>query len=153
MSVDYNVFLGPYLEVMHVPTRKTEDLCGHEVDEGVKFCPECGTAQASRFREYLSSSATMEWFYEHEDDSESLRVVNAGEKGKEFYITNLLRPDSREMSFDPKHEETVQDLSEVNIAAERAGFKREFGSVILKMEELSRHPVKLKWGLLIWADC
>lgn len=157
MGIDYNAYLGPYVEVTTEIVRRDVDHCKKpDICPNSKqmFCPECGLEVSKR---HTSEEREIVEF-DTSDLNDNL-FNNAGMSYPPIYERNGRK--FRNYCFMPNkkgygrmldnEEEQVVELNTLNLQSEVSGFVMEFQPQI-KILEKAYGYCKLKWGLIRWCS-
>lgn len=160
MGVDYNVYVGPFLEVHNPPRQDKEErnCCSnphcskHKRETGDKFCSECG-------REIGTVSVAVEkplWFNSYEETDERIAPAchhyggfSGDKKDYNFFIPNLL---GYGRHFDAESMELLEITPET-ITDQTQRFTNDFAADFRKMADFfGSDSMKIKWGVMLYAS-
>lgn len=161
MGVDYNCYVGPYIQVHNPPVASTEeyhtcpnDLCrNHKRRLSQKFCELCGDeiklvafpCQAPK--DFDLYGECNEKLYEAMTE-----YGKSGDLKDEMIILSNVRgtPGFR---FDPEESYFAKELTAASSAEQIAEFSRIFAPELDKIiATFGADNVKVKWGVLAWAS-
>jgi len=161
MGVDYNVYIGPYAEVVVKTAKKTIDHCKDPKNcpthHSTKFCSQCGIEVEKRFKimefeepdlweveeKFYSALANIEREFPEE-------FKDNGVKCKKYrFIPNGKRDGSpeRTMSFDAMRDKIFEDWLGLDIKYEVNWFTQAYKLELFELEKACG-SVRIGWGCL-----
>lgn len=152
MSMDYCVYVGPYIEFPNVEipiqiVTNTYSICDNPTcskqskSQDGNFCKYCGKERVIvkkeekikvpiyRFLEDVESR----WKYDSDNCTLIVMAVNAATRS--FY-------------FDIKYDDVAQDLSNINANEAILEIKNEFSEQVSKLENIFKSKAIFKWGIV-----
>jgi hypothetical protein len=160
MGVDYNCYVGPYIQV-HNPPVGSIDEChtcpnqkcrNHKHRMSEKFCPDCG--QGIKLQGFPCLAPKDFDLYGECDERlyEAMSEYKPDKmKHEQFFLSNIRGTPGK--NFDPKDECCVEDMTNVEIANEVTQFTTTLAPELTKIKAFfGADNVKVKWGVLSWAS-
>lgn len=161
MSVDYNTFVGPYIEVYN-PKKDfvyeyyscpKKGCKNHNKEISSKFCPECGKKIELTSR--LSEKKIEFNMYEELDEDKLTEIMveypkENSQKDFLYFISNCRNLPGR--TFDCNYTEIYEiapDVPGMEINNFQLNCKEELAKLRKIFEDAN---VKVKWGVLIWCS-
>ncbi len=172
MGIDYNVYVGPYIEIetKKQPTKQKEyeykaclnNKCklfreaqrtkNHGYGEPpAKFCSQCG-GEIKTIKETLDEEYDV---YELCEEFGILDQVSPDYSDSENGDTQLFFPrieDRKGGSLNIKYDEVWEDLSDLDVAVEIEKVKQECSKALEVLEKAYGVKPKIKWGVISSAS-
>ncbi len=159
MGVDYNVYVGPYveIEILKKPTKKEtyeypgcpKPICRkyHEAQNKAKFCSDCGAAI-----ETIVEEVDEEWdIYELLEHHEVIGEMYPDSIDEENGDTQLFFPCAEDLkagSWSLKYDSVWEDLSDLNVEEEIQKVKDQCSKSLAILEEVYGAKPVVKWGVI-----
>jgi len=174
MSVDHNVYLGPYIACVYQPVERmnqvyfcsqTEGLqlpdprgrgTAHRVTSSDKFCSQCGSSISTKmvatgkFNSNVDQGALRQAINERLYEASSMGGGEFGAPNTEYWLSNVRDTITRQTKLD-SYEETALSITPELIQAEIQCLEKFFSKEI---EILKQHykSVQVVWGLLAYCN-
>lgn len=157
MSIDYNVYVGTYLEIKKniqyrdeiITTRCcVNESCSKKCYDPTKFCNLCGSPIGEVTRTKSVEISFYDVMEKLELDNEIYGVNVASPKDTIIYVSNS----GHGQSWDAKHDDGCEDFSDLDVKKEITDLEQELSPVFDKIEaEYGSRPV-VKWGVLLYKN-
>lgn len=154
MSVDYNVYVGPYLEYKVAVFVDKKLACEHEKTEN-PYCPKCGKnrEQQYKFVKTMKNDPDIDWC---EDFNEDFFKTNfyCDPPVENGYRTYLAIPNKGNFGNHLEFcSEEVRDLENLNTIEEKEKLETFFMETIEKLRKMCQHDnVSIKYGVICYAS-
>lgn len=158
MGIDYNVYLGPYIEYRVRKIVTMRSLCPRPEacpSPTTPYCQECGLETPVGSCSETCEEPEIETYDLFED---VLSEAISTESEDQAHITRRLIPNveregwPRDFSFNPRRYEGAVDLEPSVVSTETAWLAASFAPEIEKLVEAGALDVSVRWGLLYWQS-
>jgi hypothetical protein len=157
MSVNYNVYIGPYIQAynpakpgFHEYYGCPSETCNKDKKKSAdKFCPKCGTA-ITLLKVPKKAKVTFHVYDECDDRLNDLHVERRplDKADYEIFTPNVGKFGHQ---FTDRDDAQIIEFNETIMLAEVNRFKIEFSNEILKLEKaFGEKDVKVMWGVITY---
>lgn len=167
MGVDHNAYIGPYLRVTEVVTKKKIDRCEkHNRPDDAVYCPKCG--EKNRFYETETDDAPDDWSYSYKKNGKKcefndylystsfmsapeVTVKNGRRVRTYFYLPNRYHDEMGLPDIEGgKYSEEEVPFDELNIPATLEKFQELFKDEIAYLKQW--FEVEVKFGYVSYCS-
>lgn len=158
MGIDYNVYMGPYIECVPTKGARTEEYYGCPKCQGRtgdgNFCHSCGTRMGMLTKQVVSNLVNngdrITAFESAGLDIDSLSEIYA-DQPNEWFTGNSRKAPGR--GIDPKHEFGLVLDEEIDAASEKQRLSEMYAQHIEVLKSLyGEDKVAVKWGVISYTS-
>lgn len=158
MSVDYHVYVGPYIQVYNPPKKTTEEYHGcnnhkcskYQEHNSAKFCAQCGEA-ITLLKKPTKEPIDFDCYEEFDDKLTELFRENAvdGKPDCQFFGPNQGKIGNHFYAYDT----TLIEINETIVIDQLNRLRTTFAKEIKRLEEVfGKQHVIVSWGICGYAS-
>lgn len=156
MGIDYNTFVGPYIEVYNpekdttvkFPTCRNVNCVQHGTELSGIYCSRCGKLIDLATR-ISKERIEFDW-YTSLGEKNICGITVENKSDNEYFISN--KNDIAGIYMDGRYP-SVEEIEIKNIQIQIKNFKKMASVEIKKLEKIfGKDNVKIKWGVLVWCS-